>query len=424
MWVPDSLNQLREMLERGQLAESETLEAKREVENTTKLAQVIAAMANYGGTLLIGVEEDDDHRLTSISPVELSVVEGQVAHIVTDGIHGGLRYAKRELPLPDDPSRGVFVVSVPPSPRAPHMVTVAGENRFRARVGTTTPPMPAGLVDDLLRRRQAAELDRNQLIAREVEWVRPVELHEISDTPGVIGVFSVVTAALTVVVKPVLPEPDLLGRAAHRGPSTGWLTEHYDQSILAHTESVTSRVQQAVLDAANNWRLDLDGYLAATPVHGNNPENVVELEARYDGTIVLRSQGATWRDSSGNEDNIFRGKWLNEPLVWHRTQILLGVAGRIYEAVGYRGSVVVGVDLDGLEGARSGAVRHQVPGDYGSIMDLHRLGRDHYRRTDEVPLGLIREDSGLAIATQLLRDLWHALTQRGFGTVDPRRVFA
>lgn len=422
MWVPDSLDQLQEMLERGQLEESATLEAKREVDSTKKLAQVIAAMANYGGTLLIGVDEDDDHRLTGITPVELSVVEGQVAHIVTDGIHGGLRYVKRELPIPGDPSRGVFVVSVSPSPRAPHMVTLGGENRFRARVGTTTPPMPAGQVDELLRRRQAAEFDRDELIAREAEWVRPVELHEVSDTPGVIGVFPVVTAELTVVAKPVLPESDLLSRASGSGPSTEWLTEHYDQTIFAHTEAVTSHVQQSVRDAAKNWRLDLDGYLASTPTHGENPENVVELEARYDGTIVLRSQGATWRDSSGNEDNVLRGKWLNDPLVWHRTQILLGAAGRIYETVGYGGPVAVGVDLSGLEGARSGSVRHQLPGDYGSIMDLHRLGRDHYRRTDEVPRDLIHEDSGLAVTTDLLRDLWHALTQRSLGTVNPRKL--
>lgn len=419
VWMPESLEQLQQMLERAQLEESETLEAKREIDSTRSVARILAAMANYGGTLLIGVEEDEDHRLTGIAPVDLSVVEGQVAHIVADCIYGALRYRKKELRLPDNPSQGVLVVSVPPSPRAPHMVTVSGENRYRARVGTTTPPMPAGQVDELLRRRQAAEIDRNELVARERGWVRPVELHEISDVPNVIGVFPVVTAGLTVVAKPALPEPDILRRASGGSASTDWLTDHYEQTILAHTDKGTSLVQRTVLHAASHWRVDLDGYLAASPDHGETSENVVELEARYDGTIVLRSQGATWRQGPSNEDDIFRGDWLNEPLVWHRTQILLGVAARIFEAAGYSGPALVGVDLDRLEGARSGAVRYQYPGDYGTVMDLHRLGRDHYRRTEEVPLDFIREDDGLSVTADLLRDLWHALTQRSFGTVDP-----
>ncbi len=125
---------------RDQVAESDTLDYKRDMYGTSdgdtkELLRDISAMANnLGGYLLIGIEEANE------VPVQiLGIEQGDIAveRILSSSLAGitervyGLD--SRSIPLAN--GRAVVAVFVPPSSRAPHMVIARDEDRFWIRHG-------------------------------------------------------------------------------------------------------------------------------------------------------------------------------------------------------------------------------------------------------------------------------------------------
>lgn len=136
VWIPETEREILAAAEAGDLAETATFDAKAALPAQGKsrdLAVDVAAMASDGDTLLYGIGEDEHDRLTVSTPFKLAGVAERVDQIVRTCISEPPDVQLRPIPTEDDPAVGYLVIIVPASPRAPHMVTVGGHNRYYGR---------------------------------------------------------------------------------------------------------------------------------------------------------------------------------------------------------------------------------------------------------------------------------------------------
>jgi hypothetical protein len=149
MWIPESEQEILAAIDAGDLIETASFDAKAALLAKGKskdLAIDVAAMATDGGTLLYGVGEDEDHRPTVPQPFRLAGARERVNQIVRSSISEPPAIEVKEIQSDDDSSLGYLVIAVPPSPRAPHMVTVGKEYRYYGRSATGNVPLTEGEV--------------------------------------------------------------------------------------------------------------------------------------------------------------------------------------------------------------------------------------------------------------------------------------
>lgn len=209
MWMPASEQEILAAIDAGDLVETSTFDAKQALPGKGKskdLAVDVAAMSADGGTLLYGVGEDENDRLTVPRPFELAGARERVDRIVRTSISEPPAIEVHTIPTDDDPSLGYLVVHVPASPRAPHMVTVGKEHRYYGRGATGNAPLSEGEVARLYERRQRWEVDRDAMLEQAIESA-PIPPHEDF-------------AYLHLVARPVVPDEDLFDRASEGQQAT------------------------------------------------------------------------------------------------------------------------------------------------------------------------------------------------------------
>jgi len=99
------------------------------------IAKDVAAMANNGGVLVYGIDEDEHKRPTILAPIALRGQRERIDAVVHTSI-APPQIQIDEHPLGSDPERGYLVVAVPASPQAPHMVIADKDNRYYQRLET------------------------------------------------------------------------------------------------------------------------------------------------------------------------------------------------------------------------------------------------------------------------------------------------
>jgi predicted HTH transcriptional regulator len=167
-------------IEAGDLAETASLDVKALLPAKGKsrdLAIDVAAMASDGGTLLYGVDEDENGGPTVPQPFGLAGARERVDQIVRSSISEPPDIRVREIPTEEDSGIGYLVVAVPPSSRAPHMVTVGKEYRYYGRSDTGNAPLTEGEVARLYERRQRWEVDRDAMLKEAIDSAL-IGLHE------------------------------------------------------------------------------------------------------------------------------------------------------------------------------------------------------------------------------------------------------
>ncbi len=135
MWVPSSEAELLAALREGLLRESPTFDAKEALPRPGKnkdLAKDICAMTVDGGVLLYGVGGDDPTRPDKARPVDLAGAAERIDQVAQTSIAESPEIEIRDFPSDEQSGKGYLAVVIPPSPRAPHMLTIAGD------------PVPAG----------------------------------------------------------------------------------------------------------------------------------------------------------------------------------------------------------------------------------------------------------------------------------------
>jgi hypothetical protein len=118
----------------GAIKEAPDLDFKSALTSNDEIAKDVAAMTLQGGVLAYGIDEDTQATASAITPISLANVPEKIQQIVDSAIWPAPVVEISPISDPSDPSRGVVVVTVPPSTLAPHYA----KTRFPARSGTTT----------------------------------------------------------------------------------------------------------------------------------------------------------------------------------------------------------------------------------------------------------------------------------------------
>ena len=154
-WEPENLDALRSFVENGGASETRFYEFKEQLPSNKAVAKQLAGFAIDGGSLVIGVAEPESGRF-EVRPIKHADLREKVGQIAQSRVDPPLFIKSRLLKEPNDDSRGVLWITVPPSPEAPHQVGGV----YYERGDTQTQPMKDGTVARLMtaRRRTIDEI--------------------------------------------------------------------------------------------------------------------------------------------------------------------------------------------------------------------------------------------------------------------------
>jgi hypothetical protein len=392
MWIPESTEEIEAAVRAGDLEETSTFDAKRELPTTRKknqdLAIDVAAMSTDGGVLLYGVGEDDDRRPTVLAPLELAGAADRVSQIVSTSISEVPYIEPREYRCPEDPPRGYLLVVVPMSARAPHQVIVGNEFRFYGRNAKGNRVLTEGDVARLYRRRDEWSQNREALL---------IEAVEAAGVPPMEG-FAYVHAF----ARPVVPDQGMWDRIAQKlGAKHAVL-----QTLLntVHETKLRGRYGPS-LESATYWdRRGADEWRWTTRLEDerSKPSDITSLsEIRFniDGRGLLFCGRAADKRINSDVPEIV------DVVIAGSIEAFFAVMGMFYETAGYHGQVDVGVAITGLEGTT--AVQSRVAGHY-RFPDAVSYGAPTFTRTAGVAAAQLRRPDEVTHA--LMRHLFEAVS--------------
>ncbi len=146
----NSLKDIEDLIENN-IEESLSLEYKRELDKKNEeIAKDISAFANTsGGTIIYGIGEDGGLP-TSISWIDGEKTKERIENIILDKIQPRVKdVVINPILNPDNSQKAIFVVNIPESPDAPHMV----DHRYYRRYNFQSIPMEDYEVKDAIFRK-------------------------------------------------------------------------------------------------------------------------------------------------------------------------------------------------------------------------------------------------------------------------------
>jgi len=367
MWLPKTEAEIVQAVQSGSIEESTIFDAKEELSKNSEIAKDIAAMANDGGVIIYGLGEDEHGRVTRLTPISLDGLAEKVDAIVRSSISEPPVIHLSSIPTTENPSVGYFVVSVPPSERAPHMVVVKGDHRFYGRTATGNSPLPEGEVARLYARRQQSEVNRERLIETEINS-SPLEPNENY-------------AYLFLFARPVFAKEGFFDILLD--DETGFQKVLSDLVREVSNTNVFPQSFQPDFNSPSMWKHRTEGLWGAmgypSAEKSETPKRTLNLQIDFDGTGHLFCGRAGDRYSP-EEFSVF------PEIIVGLTVRFLNYMGKLYERTAYIGMVDIGLALTGLKGC--------VP--YTNNLRLHYV-RVPYDRSEY-------KKSGRFSAVQLLED--------------------
>jgi hypothetical protein len=383
MWVPRSAAEVEEAAGRGDLEETHTFDAKARLPVAKKnhdLAVDVCAMTVDGGSLLYGLGEDKNKRLTVLSPIELAGSPERVAQIVDTSISEPPFVRVEALPTDADSAVGYLLVVVRQSARAPHQVISAGDLRYYGRGAKGNRVLSEREVADLYARRERWEVDREQLL--------DAELARMPDPDPTLGYF-------VAYARPVVPDDSLVDRAASGERQITELLVRGAQSWGDIRADQGRNYSPDFRSATHAWRREAAGWTVSNYPEGEDRTGyTAKIELDFDGTghFFCGRVADTLTSPGSSQLTLF------ETILAGNLASFFAAMGAFYEAADYVGHVNVGVAVTGIEGAAP----------YG----LHQWGDIKFsgpgpRRTARVSAAELR-DYAKAITLSLIRRLLDA----------------
>jgi hypothetical protein len=392
MWIPASEEELLAALAEGVVRESPYFDAKEALPRAGKnkdLAKDICAMTVDGGVLLYGVGGGDPTRPTKACPFELAGVAERIDQVAQTGIAEPPQIEIRDFASERESGKGYLAVVIPPSPRAPHMLILDGDNRYWGRGQTGNRILREGEVARLYERRERWELDRAALLDRAVAEIP----FNFSDPIEQIG-------PMLVLARPVAGSSSLLTRAAREDSLEHFIGRMLPQEAARHDPypaqgtSGLSMAFEVVPRGAGRWFVRRDDdvsfpYQALLDIRSDG-------EARYWHSPVINSQAR-------------RGKerlLIMEQSVTRAVYQLLGTVRWLYARAGYFGAIDMGVALLHIEQATA-ASRAQNMFDEG-----RPYGAPDYRHHERIVASELADLS--AVTRRLLDPFFAAVSIPGY----------
>lgn len=394
MWVPRSEQDIEQAIDAGTLRETQTFDAKAQLPATGKnkdLARDICAMTVDGGVLLYGLGGGDPTRPDDPKPFELAGASERIDQVAQTAISEPPTIEIHDIPAASGDGTGYLAVVIPPSPRAPHMVTLEGENRFYGRGATGNRILTEGEVARLYARRERWEVDRRSMLEGAIEGMpfkfeRP--LHEIGP--------------MVVVARPVASREDLLDRARGDLDLRTFLQRELTQEARRrdpYPNQGTSGVGQA---------LEVERRGAGVWILQRQRDPTMEYQSRLE---ITASCGVTyWHSPTINYMGDHRPSdtrlLLMEQSVTRALFQPLAVVAWLYEHAGYAGAVDVGVAVLDIERATGASLLRSFDG--GTP-----YGAKDFRADARVPIVKLRQDLEGVTGT-LLSGLFDVISLRDY----------
>lgn len=385
VWLPRSEAEIQAGIENGIVRETASFDAKLALPAAGRnkdLAQDICAMTVDGGALLYGIGGEDPTRPDRREPFELAGAAERIDQVAQTGIAEPPVIDIHDIPSEEHPGNGYLCVTVPASPRAPHMLTIAGDNRYWGRGATGNRLLTEGEVARLYERRDRWDRDRDQLLD-EVIASMPFSF-EVSE----VGV--VVTA-----VRPVMPGRELLRIAAgsepvdqflgRELPGAGQRADVYPDQGSAGLGQVFSVSRMG----AQLWVCSRDR----------------DLSFPYQARAELAADGSLTYWHSPVLTDARNQLWVMERSVTRAVYHGVAAAQWLYARAGFYGSVDVAVAVIGIESA-SGGSRHLA-------IERPAYGEHDYRRHERVTSEELRSHPR-DLARRLLSPFYEVISVRGY----------
>jgi len=342
MWEPGSVEELEAAVESGALEERHDFDAKRQLpESSKELAKDIAAMTTDGGCLVYGVGEDNKGHPRLLAPIQLENAAERIDQVAQHSISPHPRIDFITLRCDDDPALGYLIAVIPPSPWAPHQVTVGGDRRFYGRCDTGNRRLSEAEVERLYERRRRQDVDREQLLA---ECIASSPIGQ--PTPGEQGF-------LQAFVQPAIRDDDLWDRAVAAFGDERQLLDH----LRTAPGSVPPRQWGTNLSRIPNWRprgadkWSLNSGSLVSDPSAIEPEDEIVADLGMDGRCYFFYGGAA---ITSDRNNVRRPIFtLYERGIAVNLTQFLALVGTYYKAGNQWGLIHVGMAVTGIRGAVS-----------------------------------------------------------------------
>ncbi len=396
MWRPVTESDIQTGIENGASVEGPAFDAKRELPATGKnkdLAKDICAMTVDGGTLIYGIGGDDATRPDQLTPFVTQGARERIDSVTQSAIAEQPTIETYEIESQKEPEKGYVCVVVPPSPRAPHMLTIDKDNRYWARGDTGNRVLTEGEVARLYRRRELWEVDRVKLLD---EAVRAYPFSFEPESAGVV----------VVICRPVAPGRELLRVAAGGEEMLHFLMNNV--SFQANVHDPFPGYGAASLSDMRTTRAHRADHWLCTASDDMDEIYQAYGEFASDGGFTY-AQSPLLKEHRGSHN------WLAEHGVERAIAQPLGVMSWLYERAGFVGAIDIGIAVLGIRGCR-GITTMEGFGATGT-----GYADPDYRRTERVT-GIELSADLDNVVSRLLSPLFEATSRRGYRPLSEREV--
>ena len=332
MWLPKNEADIINAVHSGSLEESAIFDAKEELSKNQEIAKDVAAMANDGGVIIYGIGEDENGRITRLTPISLDGQAGKIDAIVRSSIAEPPVIHISTIPTGENTAVGYIVVQIPPSERAPHMVVVKGDHRFYGRTATGNTPLSEGEVARLYARRQQSEVNRENLLETEISN-SPLEPNENF-------------AYLFLYARPVFAKEGFFNPIFIDEIKIPAILNEFVNQVCAG--NIFQRIFQPDFNPTQRWRHRAEGIWGALDYPSSDKftaaKNTLNLYIDYDGSGHLFC-GNVGDRYSPEDFAMFPEK------IAGLTVRFVNYMARLYEKSNYFGVVDVGLAMTGLKGS-------------------------------------------------------------------------
>jgi len=400
MWVPRSEDDIKAAIANATLRETGTFDGKAALPQPGRnkdLAKDICAMTPDGGVLLYGVGGDDGTRPDVLSPFDLAGAAERIDQVTQTGISEPPVIEIHDILSDDHEGLGYLVVVVPASPRAPHMLTLDGDNRYWGRGAMGNRILTEGEVARLYARRERWEADREALLEEAIAGY-PFQFEDPREQVG----------PMVVTARPVVTTPELVRAAAGEFPIHHFLqgeVARYAATHDPHPDQGTTG-----LEGAHALQpLGAGAWVISSERHLSFPYQA-RLELRMDGSAGFWHAPAinSMARRDGGEQLL-----LMERSITRAVHQFLATIAWVYQRAGYAGAVDVAVAVLDIEQAISATLSQAF--ERGPA-----YGARDYRRHGRVTMSELVSDVE-SVVRQLLMPLYEAVSVRGYDPYEPAR---
>ncbi|MFJ5976750.1 AlbA family DNA-binding domain-containing protein [Pseudarthrobacter oxydans] len=395
MWQPDSEADIVEGIRSGALSESHYVEVKEQARNE-QIAQTLASFAIDGGMFIIGIAEVKEGNGKRLAPKPLAV-EGMIERI--DGISRNtieppLPVTTRVIQVSD--GTGFVVVTVPPSPLAPHM---AGNKYYGRGDASKHALSDAEVLRHHQRRQEQVDLGMRLLDIAEASDPIPLSERECGHIYLIAEPLMPVNGTL---VEQLLDDKEALikflvsGHNKCRPNLVDFYPTPQYATTIKHRELGVSMMNR-----------DADGATQAPRPPGYDEKGILDVQLLESGGIrILIGRGTTrWTP----EESI-----ICDGLAVAYAQRLTFWTSTLSERYGYRSLWTIGLRINGVKGLRS----HMTLDDWSSFEPPRTMPSDVYSRAITVSADALEsspEDAVESLVGRLLKML--GTTQHHLGKV-------